>query len=660
MSRPDIPVTIGADDREFKGAMTRIRMQARTAANDTASSFLSIKSKIGGADSLFGMLSGGPGGLAASLGIGSFVAATQQAVDAVTDLGKAAKTAGVDFEAFQELRYAAVKNKVGVDALTDGLKEMQLRADEFVKTGGGSAAESFERLGLSARQLTRMLEDPATMFETLIGKIRELDRAAQIRVLDELFGGTAAEQFSSLMDDAGQSIADARQEARDMGAVMDEELLRKAEDVNAEWEAMSLVIGTRVKSSLVEISGLVSALVSNLGSFRKSLDEVLEKAGNAGIWTGLGNMLGVDMGQKMVWRDGEGWVPDDSGGTTELDPIGVETRRSASDDYADYNAGREILEEKLAANRAVTAELQRQNGMTSEQLALEKEMAAVRKLYEDAGGAPTEEMIRAEAEARLAARASRDASQKASRAAAQDSAKEREAVDDLIQALQDELQMLAMVAEEKKVFENLRRAGAAATENEREAIRDLTYAIEDQKDKQEQAAETADFFRDSARDSFLSLIPVIETGNDALDRLISRLMEAAAQAALFGDGPLGGLFGGGLLSGLFPAHATGTNFTQGGMALVGERGPELVNLPRGGEVIPRHRIGTALSAGAANASGTVNNINLGGINIAVPEGTSPNDAAAIAREVRSQIDSFSRHELPGRMRQIQRNPNRVG
>jgi hypothetical protein len=35
-----------------------------------------------------------------------------------------------------------------------------------------------------------------------------------------------------------------------------------------------------------------------------------------------------------------------------------------------------------------------------------------------------------------------------------------------------------------------------------------------------------------------------------------------------------------------PAYAGGTKFHPGGMALVGERGPELVNLPRGSQVIP--------------------------------------------------------------------------
>lgn len=35
-----------------------------------------------------------------------------------------------------------------------------------------------------------------------------------------------------------------------------------------------------------------------------------------------------------------------------------------------------------------------------------------------------------------------------------------------------------------------------------------------------------------------------------------------------------------------PAMATGTDFAPGGMALVGEQGPELVNIPRGSQVIP--------------------------------------------------------------------------
>jgi hypothetical protein len=45
------------------------------------------------------------------------------------------------------------------------------------------------------------------------------------------------------------------------------------------------------------------------------------------------------------------------------------------------------------------------------------------------------------------------------------------------------------------------------------------------------------------------------------------------------------------LKGLIPKFASGTRDFRGGLALVGERGPELVNLPRGSDVIPNHMIG---------------------------------------------------------------------
>lgn len=54
-------------------------------------------------------------------------------------------------------------------------------------------------------------------------------------------------------------------------------------------------------------------------------------------------------------------------------------------------------------------------------------------------------------------------------------------------------------------------------------------------------------------------------------------------------------------SGFMPGFANGTSYAPGGMALVGERGPELVNLPRGSQVIPNHKIG-GLSGGGSPIS----------------------------------------------------------
>lgn len=49
-----------------------------------------------------------------------------------------------------------------------------------------------------------------------------------------------------------------------------------------------------------------------------------------------------------------------------------------------------------------------------------------------------------------------------------------------------------------------------------------------------------------------------------------------------------------------PAFANGVRNFSGGLALVGERGPELVTLPRGSDVIPNHALGSGSIGGGSN------------------------------------------------------------
>ncbi len=50
--------------------------------------------------------------------------------------------------------------------------------------------------------------------------------------------------------------------------------------------------------------------------------------------------------------------------------------------------------------------------------------------------------------------------------------------------------------------------------------------------------------------------------------------------------------------------ANGTDFAPGGMAMVGERGPEIVNLPRGSQVTPNHKLGQSNVFNISIANGT--------------------------------------------------------
>jgi hypothetical protein len=84
----------------------------------------------------------------------------------------------------------------------------------------------------------------------------------------------------------------------------------------------------------------------------------------------------------------------------------------------------------------------------------------------------------------------------------------------------------------------------------------------------------------------------------ATSTLIKALRAALDKIFLPGGASLGIIAGlalvslGALLKSIkIPAFAGGVNNFSGGLALVGERGPELVNLPRGSDVIPNHMLG---------------------------------------------------------------------
>ncbi|MCB4771811.1 D-alanyl-D-alanine carboxypeptidase family protein [Ancylobacter sp. Lp-2] len=213
----------------------------------------------------------------AGLTIAGAFAGLKAVTSDLAQLNAEAKRAGVGAEAFQELAYAAKQSRVGLDALTDGLKELQLRADEFVVTGQGSAAEAFQRLGYTAEDLGKKLAEPDKLFEEIIDKLAKLDRASQIRIADELFGGTGGEQFVQLLDRGVGSVAKLRQEARDTGNVISQEMIDKAVELDRQFDKIANTVSTSLRSALVGVVNVMSQFVDMLGDVGNQSTSTIQK-----------------------------------------------------------------------------------------------------------------------------------------------------------------------------------------------------------------------------------------------------------------------------------------------------------------------------------------------------------------------------------------------
>lgn len=157
----------------------------------------------------------------------------------------------------------------------------------------------------------------------------------------------------------------------------------------------------------------------------------------------------------------------------------------------------------------------------------------------------------------------------------------------------------------------------------REVVKAIAAEAQALQDVQNMFADTfanafADFITGtkSAKDAFKSFV-------DDLTRQISRIASQNIANALFGGtnkaGPdifgvlaklAGSFFGGGSGGSIFGgpqfgSFGVGTSFAPGGMAMVGERGPELVNLPRGSQVTSAGAT-KRMTAGATTIHQTIN------------------------------------------------------
>ncbi|MBH5387038.1 hypothetical protein [Bradyrhizobium diversitatis] len=159
-------------------------------------------------------------------------------------------------------------------------------------------------------------------------------------------------------------------------------------------------------------------------------------------------------------------------------------------------------------------------------------------------------------------------------------------------------------------------------------------------------------FTQEIRNGASAMDALQSAGLNALSKISDKLASMAADqlwASAFGGSggggfSLGSLFGGGgggavdtiqVGSQLFPKFAKGTDFAPGGLSIVGERGPELLNIPRGSQVIPNDILRNGGGGGGVTVhSGSV-----------VIQGDASEKTVALIKAAMAQQNA----ELPGRV-----------
>lgn len=440
----------------------------------------------------FGGLAGGMiGGLAA----GGILQGVKATADSIVEVGRAAQIAGVDFESFQELKYLAEQSFIPIDALQDGLKEMSLRTDEFVASAGksGSAVQAFQRLGYTADELKQKIKQPSALFLELIDRMRQFDAAAQIRLSDEIFGGQGGEEFVQLLGRSQQELERTVQSARDLGVVMDTEILAKAQEVDRQFNALASTVGTVLKSAIVSAAQSLGQFIDGYRSLQNQRLSTLQ-AGQADT-----DMKRLDLENRILETKNNQNLSD----------------RARTKALATYNAQLAQLTDHSAAIADAQSKLLPPLTVSTETWTPPAAPAVPATGQRSGGG--------------------------------QSSAATREQTDaaaELITKLEQELQALTMTGQQQAIFNNLNSAGAEATDAQREQISALTLQLYAQQEALSLAKDVTKGalgdIRSALSDGKITWQEWGDIALNILDKIIGKLEDQLVDALFSAEGILGG------------------------------------------------------------------------------------------------------------------------
>ncbi|TPM61107.1 hypothetical protein FJ959_07380 [Mesorhizobium sp. B2-2-4] len=243
-----------ATNDNFKRMEGRAKQFADNTEKALGKSFGNMAEKIEGAFTPF--LRGG----VVFAGVAGAAMAVKEIADSIAEVDREARKAGVSAKTWQQWQYVATATGASVDGVTDALKELNIRANEFALTGKGSGAEWFARLGYTADEVGKKLADPNRFLDEIIGKLQKLNAGSQTRALDELFGGTGAEQLAKVL---GMSVEDI-QRLRNEAATFTDEQIEAAKKIDREWDTVWRNFTVYAKQAAIEGVGVAQQIFKTL------------------------------------------------------------------------------------------------------------------------------------------------------------------------------------------------------------------------------------------------------------------------------------------------------------------------------------------------------------------------------------------------------------
>jgi minor tail protein len=195
---------------------------------------------IGKWKTAFGKLDRVASGVLLGLG-GAIAGAVTSMVNAGDEIGAAASRMGIGTTALQEMQYWATQNEIELGDLERQVGTLNTRIGEAIR-GNESYADAFESLDIALTDSQGNVRSTEDVFKDTIRALRDIeDPALQAGAAADIFGSRMARGLLPALTDSSISLDEAAQRAHDLGAVMDEEAVAAAAEMDEAFNDLKIV-----------------------------------------------------------------------------------------------------------------------------------------------------------------------------------------------------------------------------------------------------------------------------------------------------------------------------------------------------------------------------------------------------------------------------------
>ncbi len=472
----------GVTDRQ----MGRVESRAKTMVVRVDKQFAGLAKSIGGVGKAF---LGGLAGGAFIGGIEGLARGVRSVLSELTNIGDVASKVGLTTDALQQLRHVASLAGVETGTLDTAMQRFSRRVAEAAN-GSGVLRDILKANNVQLRNADGSMRSQVDILRDYANLIKNAGSEQERLLLAFKAFDSDGAALVNVFKDGATAIDTMRQKTEEAGGVIDEKLIKRAAELDAEWTKTWRNFEINAKSAIM---GAINAMSGIRGAF----DDYNKAVAGAE----LGRMAGM-----MAPAPGSVLT------TGKRDqPGSLDVRMAGA-----------LSTELSAADQKLVEALQKRYGAAADKATIIPPPGK--------GDRPTRD------------------------AAAEKALREAEAVQKLIDNLSEELRLVGATDVERAKSNALRQAGTAATAEQQEEIKRLVEAIYSESEALEEAERAMENLRNVTHDTMGGFIQDMLDGKSATEALANTLKQLASQLINSGlNGLLGGIFGGGASKFTFPA-----------------------------------------------------------------------------------------------------------